>query len=108
MATKDNAYGEPNARDASFTQAETAVMLWAVGASSRWERLFFELVQASDEITRSELHLVFPYLVGAFTEFADGDLRARLGRIAYRASRVATRYREGWRVVTVSSDIVFV
>lgn len=77
MASKDSAYGERNARDASFTLAETAVMLWAVGAATRWERLFFELVQASDAVTRSELHLVFPYLVDAFTEFADGDLRAR-------------------------------
>jgi hypothetical protein len=77
MASKDDAYGERNARDASFTVGETAVILWAVGASTRWERLFFELVQASDEVTRSELHLVFPYLIDAFTEFTDGDLRQR-------------------------------
>jgi hypothetical protein len=77
MATNDTPYGEPNARDASFTQAETAVILWALGSCTKWERLFFELVAESDEVTRSEIHLTFPYLVDAYTEFRDGDLRER-------------------------------
>ncbi len=77
MATRDNAYGERNLRDASFTQAETSVILWALGSCTKWERLFFDLVAESDEITRSELHLIFPYLVDAYTEFRDGTLRER-------------------------------
>ena len=77
MATRDNAYGEPNARDASFTQGETSVILWALGSCTKWERLFFELVAESDEVTRSEMHLIFPSLVDAYTEFRDGDLRER-------------------------------
>lgn len=77
MATVDNEYGEPNARDASFTRGETAVVLWAMGASTKWERTFFEFISESGEVTRSEVHLLFPNLVDAYTEFCDGDLRER-------------------------------
>jgi hypothetical protein len=77
MATKDSEYAERNARDDSFTLAETAVVLWAIGASTKWERAFFDLVRESDPTTRSELHLIFPYLVDAYTEFTDGDLSQR-------------------------------
>lgn len=77
MATRDTQYGERNARDASFTQGETAVILWALGSCTKWERLFFDLVAESDPVTQSELHLTFPYLVDAYTEFRDGDLRDR-------------------------------
>jgi len=77
MATKDSGYSEPNARDGSFTQAETAVVLWAIGASTRWEKAFFDLVAESDPVTLSELHLVFPNLCDAYRKFIEGDLRER-------------------------------
>lgn len=77
MATRDDGYGKENARDGTFTLAETAVVLYAIGASTKWERTFFDLVAESDPTTRSEIALIFPHLVKAWHDFVEGDLRER-------------------------------
>ena len=93
MTGLDDRYSERNARDAAFSLAETSVMLWSMGSATLWEKAFFALVAESDPVTVSELKLLFPNLVDAYTEFIDGDLRDRW--YASHTEHAAARRKQG-------------